>query len=146
MATYIARYKAVIANIKNKDQTVPADGVLRAVADAQIRQYPTQWTETLASVGYVTNPATTDPLDIGTMSGETFTPDVTNLDKYRALHGIRNLRKHLRDIYIADQLKVDTAVAGDVGSTPSEVADRIKTDANTSADTNIGDPDNDPEV
>ena len=94
MADYATRAKAIIANIKNKDQTVPDNTFLFDIAYAYVYLYRQQWqtflrssdnqiTDNVAPNQTVINPANlSDPTDIGVLNTDTavFTPS-TNGEK-----------------------------------------------------------------
>ncbi len=150
MADYITRAKTIIANIKNKDQVVPPNPFLFKVVHAFVRKYPNQWTANLAILGLVTNPATTDPLDIGTVDASdppVFTPaNAATTNSALAFHYIEIQRDFNKTIVIADQRDTVAAVAGDAGKTPEQIAAENRAEAVVETDTELGTRDNDPEV
>jgi len=114
-----------------------------------VRAFLTQWEANLLrlAVPLVINPSNlSDPFDIGTLSGEVFTPASAG-DKKTAcsFHFIGALRQNAIQIIVADQ-ENDVLLVGEAGQTPAAARQARKDAAAATADTELGDPDNDPET
>lgn len=161
MADYIARFKNVIANVKSKDLVLPANPILIDIGKAFVSAYRGRWESFIASaandvssntppVSTIVNPAdTSDPSVIGEWNGDTdtFTPLSAN-DRNRLMgkHFLRELRRHIRDVFVKYRNDTTTLQAGDAGETIDEAKAGIDAAAKTEANTEIGDDDNDPEL
>ena len=149
MASYVDRAKAIVGNIKSKDQVVPPNAYLTQLCDAYVRAFLPQWRANLLklAVPLVINPSNlADPFDIGTLSGETFTPaSAGDKTKACAFHFLDTQRQNAKQIIVADQ-KNDVLLVGEAGQTPAAAGQARKDAAASEADTELGDPDNDPET
>ncbi len=161
MADYATRAKTIIANIKNKDQTVPGNAFLLAIAYSYVYAYRGRWEEYIASgensitsntppERTVVNPANTeDPTDIGVLNTDTdvFTAaSAGDKNKLFAQHFIREQRRFNRDILKLYRLQTTTITAGDAGETAEAFRAGVVSAAETEANTELGDDSNDPET
>ena len=158
-ANYGARAKAIVANVKSKDQVVPGNPFLLSLANAFVRTYPGKWNARLAKgmpdlrspiPAHIVNPDNaTDVLDIGTMDAAeppNFVPATTaTKTKFKSRHYVEMVREFHRQVLMADRVNNATVRVQDAGTTAQEVVKRIRDAAVTEAATELGDPDNDPE-
>lgn len=146
---YVTRAKTIVANVKSKDATVPSNAFLKTLSDAFVRWFPSQWSQLLVRKGLATNPATTDPFDVGVLAGDpaVFTPSTAaEKSALKSVHFISMVRVFCQQVVINDKKNNSgTAVVGDAGLTPTQVRSRIEADAKAETMTQLGDPDNDPE-
>ena len=151
MPNYISRATAIIANIKDKDATVPPNAFLVKAVRAFARAYRSEWSQNLTTLGLVINPANTDDIfDIGTIDASdppVFTPSTAGVvNRALGFHYIERQRAYNRAIIIADAADNDVVEAEDVGTSPAVAETRLKAVAETAVDTNMGTTATDPEV
>ncbi len=143
--TYVSRAKAAIREIQRFDAVDPTNAQLLEMAQATLYHPAANaiWNLLLSQNALVINPANLNVLDdIGTLSGETFTPaSAGTIKTMLAALFIRLTRKQWKDWKKAYALKFTNATAEPL----EDARSTLITNAETSATVIVGDDANDPE-
>lgn len=146
---WIAQAKQIFEGLT--DGTLPSNAVFLKHAKSMARQAQSDWATNLARHSLVVNPDESDIFDIGTVDDDlpesigVFTADPGQLNQMLAFNFRARVRSFVRSEILADRKKSDTAVAGDAGLAPGEIAASNRATAVMELLTDVGDVDNDPE-
>jgi hypothetical protein len=143
--SFVNRSKDIIANGTGPTVPQPTNAIQIRVITAYVYLYPSQWQQLLEKKGMAINPATPEnPLAIGTLDGETFTPAANPvIRQISSLHHIRMVRAWHKEILQAYAIRFEPVAAEHVGKSAEKIAQDIAAEVAATSKTELGDPDTD---